>query len=230
MELQHFGYCPQCLKTAYWQSDETKEMTCEWCDRTFVYDGEIDKFMDTDTNEIVKRKASDEMDRLLDIALNRYDTHVIHLNREQQQKAGFEEGQRGAFVTKENGQSLILLDGSSDENDRIIILSHELGHAANFQNDYKRDHKTWLNHVDLNRFNGAHSVMLREQSAWRYAHQLLKEVSFSNWNNFFSMVSYNIGSYYETVWKPYRAWFFKEYDQKPVQYFPDKEEFLKSLV
>jgi len=61
MELQHFGYCPQCLKTGYWQSDETKEMIiCEWCDRTFVYDDEIDKFMDTDTNEIVKRKASDE--------------------------------------------------------------------------------------------------------------------------------------------------------------------------
>src|SRR5699024_2299923 len=117
-----------------------------------------------------------------------------------------------------------------DEIDRIIILSHELGHAANFQNDYKRDHKTWLHHVDLNRFNGAHSVMLREQSAWRYAVQFLKKAGFSNWNNFFSIVSHNISSYYETVWKPYIAWFFNEYKQKPVRFFLDKEEFLKSLV
>ena len=150
------GYCPRCLRTASWDDDEL--MTCDWCNQTFIYYQEWDEFRDDD-DIIIERKASIFLDKLIEISRARYNTDVVHLNREQQKKIGFEKGQRGGFVTKKNGQSLILIDGSADEMDRIIILSHEMGHAANFQNDYKRDHETWLNHMNLNYFNGAHSVM-----------------------------------------------------------------------
>ena len=220
LHIKNAGYCPRCLRTAQWDNNEV--MTCDWCDETFIYDDVWDEFRDID-DRIIEREASIFLDRLIEIARTRYNTDVVHLNR-QQQKNVFREGQRGRFAIEEK-QLWILIDGFADELERIIILSHELGHAANFHNDYNRDRDLFESH-----YNDPAGRMRREQSAWRYAVQLLKEVGFTRWEDFLSITSYSIGSYYETVWEPYKSWFIKEYNQEPVQFFPDKEEFLKSLV
>src|SRR5699024_4082232 len=171
LHIEKAGYCPRCLRTATW--DDSELLSCDWCDETFIYDDVWDDFLDID-GRIIERKASIFLDELIEIARTKYNTDVVHINREQQKKV-FRTGQRGGFVIEET-QSWILLDGFADELDRIIILAHELGHAANFHHDYHRNQELYESH-----YGDPAGRMRREQSAWRYAVQLLKEVGFTRW-------------------------------------------------
>jgi hypothetical protein len=84
----------------------------------------------------------------------------------------------------------IFLDESLIVDEKLITLAHELGHARNFIDDFKRDSEHWK----LIEVSPSASVLL-ERYAWLYAVDFLKTVDFDNWDDFMSTVKYSLNTY-----------------------------------
>jgi hypothetical protein len=86
----------------------------------------------------------------------------------------------------------IFLDESLLALDKLITLSHELGHARNFIDDFKRDSE----HLKMLGDSPSASVLL-ERYAWLYAVDFLKMVDFKDWNEFLKRVDFSLKTYYD---------------------------------
>lgn len=86
----------------------------------------------------------------------------------------------------------IFLDESLIVDEKLITLAHELGHARNFIDDFKRDSE----HMKFLESSPSATVLL-ERYAWLYSVDFLKMVDFEDWDEFLEAVDFSLKTYYD---------------------------------
>ena len=217
LTLKNVLNCPRCEKTSQWTSDT--ECTCEWCDQKYFFD-EDDEWVD-ENGDFVRSEASPELQALMYIAKSRFRTLTFHLNNDQLKALKISSG-GGGWTLLDGRSAAIHVDGSISETDRILLLAHELGHVMNFDLDFDRDFELWES------LHSPSVTMLREQAAWLYSVEVLREIGFNDWNYFLEFASRKIGTYYRNLWDRYYQLRIRNRRSKPTT-VENKVIFLKKL-
>lgn len=160
---------------------------------------------------------------LIEIAKSLYPVNeIVFVPAEILRQYGTKYGMWGRI--KEDNTFVICIQEDLSDIEKIITLSHEIGHAADLANNYQSDLCLWDSISPFPRV-----IMLREQIAWLYSVRFLKRVGFSKWNYFLRTVSSSIGAYYQDTWDRYIQRALRCKKSGSVLRIKSKVEFLSEL-
>lgn len=161
--------CPRCGQTG---TKFKVFMYCPHCDKNYVY------------NDTVKKEYPEIIDRLEEFAWDKYEVRVITLEIN-----WFGVTFEGCVFDVPSGA--VFLKSNMSDQERIVLLAHEIGHAIDLYENYNGD---------VERYR-AENVLQKEQMAWDHAERLLCDFGFTEWERFYDHKSEGLNSYVEGLRK-----------------------------
>lgn len=200
LDLDIFVACPRCGKTGKWCTDQKILAVCLFCDTLYKY---CDNNWVDRKKEPIQKQYSPIIDKLTELAKERYGTHVIYMQDNDFVKITPIKDAAGSTMIadyKSPDKTLIIMrptrfGSGSEEDKRIIVLAHEIGHVVDYVERYNRNYKVF-------HYNLPTTIMMREQWAWRHSVDLLKEIGYTNWTTFLKYAFDAIGTYYYHTYAP----------------------------
>lgn len=185
-------FCPCCGQTASLM-ESGYECSCPFCGEHFYFkDNTWFKLRD---HTPAQKKYDPIIDKLTAFSIEQYETPIVYLTDQQRAEIDL---LHCTFSYESNGKTAIGLKANMNQTERIISLAHEIGHAINFVDDFKRNSEMW-------RSTNTPSVsLMREHIAWEHSLDLLHRFGFTDWSAFIVTVSKFLGTYYYHEYEPFR--------------------------